>query len=151
MFGLGLVMTVIPANKDPWFHMFCKWIHEFKWLNSLDSVNKFGVSICVSHKITSFSRDDTYQWNRTSSDPVRQMSNSFKNRDNRQNMCIHAPYWNVLVERYQLWTSLTRVNWFRNVSLFAGSGLVRCAVHGVLLSHSWAGGRPTCKGPGPHT
>ena len=22
------------ANKDPWFHMFCKWIHQFNWLNS---------------------------------------------------------------------------------------------------------------------
>ena len=30
-------------------------------VNLLDSVNKFGVSICVYHEITSFSCDDTYQ------------------------------------------------------------------------------------------
>ena len=23
-----------PANKDPWFHVFCKWFHEFNWFNS---------------------------------------------------------------------------------------------------------------------
>ena len=25
-----------PANNDPWFHKFCKWIHEFSWLNSCE-------------------------------------------------------------------------------------------------------------------
>ena len=40
--------------------MFCKWIHEFNWLNSRVSV----------HEIMSFSRHDTYQWNHTSSDPA---------------------------------------------------------------------------------
>ena len=36
-------------------------IHVFLYVNSLDSVNKFGVSTCVYREITSFSRDDMYQ------------------------------------------------------------------------------------------
>ena len=36
-------------------------IHVFPYVNSLDYVNKFGVSPCVYREITSFSRDDTYQ------------------------------------------------------------------------------------------
>ena len=127
-----------PANNDPWFHMFCKWIHEFSWLNSPihvfpyvnspDSVNKFGVStrVYLYREIMSFSHDDTYQWNRTSSDPVRLVSNSFKTRDNRQNTCVYSREYtwiHILVERYQLWTSMPHdTNWFRNGSLFAGLG-----------------------------
>ena len=72
----------------------------------------------VYREITIFSRDDTYQWNRTSSDPVRLVSNSFKTRDNRQNTCVHVK--TCIGEPYQLWTSMTRANWFRNGSLFAG-------------------------------
>ena len=30
-----------PANNDPWFPMFCKWIHEFNWLNSRVSICEF--------------------------------------------------------------------------------------------------------------
>ena len=60
-------------------------IHVFPYVNSPDSVNKFGVSTRVYREITSF------QWNRTSSDPVRLVSNSFITpRDNRQNTCIHV-------------------------------------------------------------
>ena len=59
-------------------------------VNSLDSVNKFGVSTCVYREIMSFSHDDTCQWNCTSSDPVRLVSNSFKTHDSRQNTCIHV-------------------------------------------------------------
>ena len=59
-------------------------------VNSPDSVNKFGVSIRVYHEIMNFSDDDTYQGNRASSDPVQLMSNLFKTRNNRQNMCIHV-------------------------------------------------------------
>ena len=65
-------------------------IHVFPYVNSLDFINKFGVSTRVYHEITRFSHDDTYQRNRTSSDPVRLMSNSFKTHDNRQNTCIHV-------------------------------------------------------------
>ena len=36
-------------------------IHVFPYVNSLDSVNKFGVSTCVYREIMSFSCDDTYQ------------------------------------------------------------------------------------------
>ena len=36
-------------------------IHVFPYVNSPDSVNKFGVSTRVYREITSFSRDDTYQ------------------------------------------------------------------------------------------
>ena len=61
----------------------------FPYVNSLDYVNKFGVSTHVYRETTCFSCDDMYQWNRTSSDPVRLVSNSFKIRDNRQNTCIH--------------------------------------------------------------
>ena len=35
-------------------------IHVFPYVNSPDSVNKFGVSTHVYHDITSFSRDDTF-------------------------------------------------------------------------------------------
>ena len=65
-------------------------IHVFPYVNSPDSVNKFGVSTRVYREITSFSRVDTYQLNCTSSDPVRLVSNLFKTRDNRQNTCIHV-------------------------------------------------------------
>ena len=36
-------------------------IHVFLPVNSLDSVNKFGVSTRVYREITTFQRDDTYQ------------------------------------------------------------------------------------------
>ena len=36
-------------------------IHVFPYVNSLDYVNKFGVSPRVYREITSFSRDDTCQ------------------------------------------------------------------------------------------
>ena len=32
--GPQWIKWAIPANNDPWFHMFYKWIHEFNWLNS---------------------------------------------------------------------------------------------------------------------
>ena len=31
----------VPANNGPWFHIFCKWIHEFNWLNSRVSLCEF--------------------------------------------------------------------------------------------------------------
>ena len=93
------------------------WIHVFPYVNSLDSVNKFSVST----RVYRFSHDDTYQWNHTISDPVRLVSNSFIIRDKRQDTCIHVnTHENILVEWYQLWTNMTRANWFRNGSLFAG-------------------------------
>ena len=49
-----------PANNDPWFHMFCKWIHEFNWLNSRVSVREFTGFCdqiwCVKHVFTVKSR-----------------------------------------------------------------------------------------------
>ena len=75
-------------------HDFTCYVSEFMsstdsiHVNSLDSVNKFGVSIHISREITSFSHDDTCQLNHTSSGPVRLVSNSFKTRDNRQNTSI---------------------------------------------------------------
>ena len=36
-------------------------IHVFPYVNSLDSVNKFGVSIRVYREIMTFSHDDMYQ------------------------------------------------------------------------------------------
>ena len=36
-------------------------IHVFTYVNSPDSVNKFGMVTRVYHEITSFSHDDTYQ------------------------------------------------------------------------------------------
>ena len=100
------------------------------------SVSEFTSSTC---EIMSFSCDDTYQWNRTSSDPVRLVSNLFKTRDNRQNTCIHdisREYTrkHVLVERYQLWTSMTHANWFRNGSLKLFAGNTYClGMHGLLI------------------
>ena len=48
-------------------------IHLFLYVNSPDSMNKFGVSTRVYREIASFSCDDMYQYqsNRTSSDSVR--------------------------------------------------------------------------------
>ena len=61
--------------------MFCKWIHDILTgsihVNSPDSVNTFDVLTYVYREITSFSRDDTCQWNR-STVPVQ-----------TQNTCIH--------------------------------------------------------------
>ena len=37
----------IPANKDAWFHMFWKWIHEFNWLNSLEFTGFYEQIWCV--------------------------------------------------------------------------------------------------------
>ena len=66
--GVGkfvLVSIYSPANNDPWFHMFCKWIHKFNWPNS--------------HGFTRFCEqiwcDDTCQWNRTSTDIVHIVQN----------------------------------------------------------------------------
>ena len=64
-------------------------IHVFPYVNSPDSVNKFDVSTRVYHEIMLFSRDDMYQWNRTSSDPVWLVSNSIKTFDNRLNTFIY--------------------------------------------------------------
>ena len=50
----------------------------------VNSVNTFAVSTHVYREITSFSRASE-----TCFDSVRLMSNSFKTRDNRHNMCIH--------------------------------------------------------------
>jgi len=43
------------------------------------------------------SREDTYQWNRTISEPIGHVSNRFK---------IRKTWKHVLVERYRLWTSM---------------------------------------------
>ena len=88
-------------------------------VNSPDSVNKFGVSTRVNREITSFSGDDTYQWNHTSSDPVRLMSNSFKTRDTRQNTCIH-----VNTHENTYWWSGTNYEPVWHVSF--GSEMVPC-------------------------
>ena len=77
--------------------------------------------MCVSCEITSFSHDDTCQWNRNCSGLVRLVSNSFKTHDNRQNTCIHVnthenTYWWSGTNYEPVW----HVNWFRNGSLFAG-------------------------------
>ena len=93
-------------------------IDVFPYVNSLDSVNKFGMSTRVYREITSFSHDDMYQWNHTSSDPVRLVSNSWQRAEHVYS-CEYTRK-HILVERYQLWTSMTRANWFRNGSLFAG-------------------------------
>ena len=93
-------------------------IHMFPYMNSPDSVNKFGVSTRVYHEITSFSHDDTYQWNV----PILAQYDSCQTRSKLVATGRTCEYiWkHVLVERYQLWTSMTHANWFRNGSLFAG-------------------------------
>ena len=72
-----------------------------------------------------FSRDDTYQWIRTSSDPVQLVSNSWQQAEHVYSR--EYTWKHVLVERYQLWTSMTPANWFRNCSLFAGIRLQKPA------------------------
>ena len=127
--------SMFPANNDPWFHMFYKWIHEFPYVNSLDSVNKFGVLTRVYHEIMSFSRDDTYQWNRTSSHPVQLVSNSFKIRDNRQNTCIHV---NTHENRY-CWSG---TNYEPVWHVSTGSEMVPCLLGGLFVTGQLLKSRP---------
>ena len=99
---MSLITTCIMSQQTTTRDFACS-VSEFTTstgsyhVNSPDSVNK-----CVSthgyREIMSFSCDDTCQWNHTSSDPLRLMSNSFKTRDNGQNTCIHvntheSTYW----------------------------------------------------------
>ena len=77
-----------PANNSPWFLMSQIWC--FPWNH-------------VFHVMT-------VQWNCTSPDFA---SNSWQQAEHvysREYIWKH-----VLLERYQLWTSMTRANWFRNI------------------------------------
>ena len=119
-----------PANNDPWFHMFCKWIHEFKWLNSRVSVHEFTgfceqiccVDTCLpwNHEFFTWWHVPVklYQFWPTMT-RVKLVQNSWQRADH---MYSREYTWKqVLVERNQLWTSMTRANWFRSGSLFPGS------------------------------
>ena len=76
-------------------------------------MKKFGVSTQVYREIMSFSRDDTYQWNCTSTTGVKLVQNSWQQEEH---VYSHDEYiWkHVLVELFELWTSMTCANWFRN-------------------------------------
>ena len=65
---------------------------------------------------TVFSRDDTYEWPSTTRVKLIQSS-----QQQAEHMYSREYTWkHVLMEQYQLWTNMTRANWFRNGSLFAG-------------------------------
>ena len=58
------VYYLIPANNDPWFHVFSKWIHQFNWFNSrvfgtwihgILSTNLVCRHVFTAREITSFS------------------------------------------------------------------------------------------------
>ena len=113
----------IPANNEPW----CS-VSEFTsstgsiHVNSPDTVNKFGMSTWVSREITSFFTQwhmpvKPYQfWPRTTR--VNLIQNSWQQAEHVYS-CEYT-WKHVLVEQYQLWTSMTCANWFTNGSLFAG-------------------------------
>ena len=108
-----------PANNDPWFHMFCKWIHEFNCLNSRVSVGEFTgfceqiwcVDTCLpwNHEVFTWWHVpvNPYQfWPSTTC--VKLVQNSWQQAEHvysREYIWKH-----ILVERYQLWTSMTHAN-----------------------------------------
>ena len=108
---------------------FCKWIHEFNWLNSRVSVREFTgfceqiwcVDTCLpwNHEFFTWWHIPVklYQfW--PSMTHIKLVQNLWQQTEH---VYSHEYTWkHVVVERYQLWTSMTRANWFRNGSLFAG-------------------------------
>ena len=88
-----------PANNDPWVHMFCKWIHKFNWLNSREFTGCFHMT--------------------RASETVPVWPNLWQQAEHGYSR--EYTWKHVLVEQYQLWTSMTCANWFRNGSLFAWS------------------------------
>ena len=124
----GLFFVVVPANNDPWFHMFCKWINEFNWLNSHVSVREFTgfseqiwcVNTCLPWNHNFFTwwhiPVKPYQfWPSTTR--IKLVQNSWQQAEHVYSR--EYTWKHVLVERYQLLTSMTCANWFRNGSLFA--------------------------------
>ena len=87
-----------PSKQRPGisqFHMFCKWIHEFNWLNWHVSVREFTgfceqiwcVNTCLpwNHELI------CHMMSRSSDIvPVLTQYDSCQTYDNRQNMCIHV-------------------------------------------------------------
>ena len=113
-------LIVCPANKDPLFHMLWKWIHEFNWLNSCEFTRfceriwcvDTCLSIRVFHVTTRTSETGSVL---TQYDLCQTRSKLVTTGRTRVFTWMH-----ILVEQYQLWASMTRANWFRNGSLFAG-------------------------------
>jgi len=104
------------------FTCFHAWIYQILLTN-----------LVCRHVFIVKSRDDTYQWNRTSSDPVRLMSNLFKTRDNRQNTCIHMnthenTYWWSGTSYEPVWPYQLIQKWF----LVSGY-----ALKNILMACTW--------------
>ena len=119
------VTAILPSKQGPLIsHILLVnsrvQLAQFTWIHRI-SVNKYGVSISISRDIMSFTRDDMYQWNCTSSDPVRLVSNSVKTCDNRQKTCIHM---NTHENTYMYWWSST--NYEPVWHLPTGSNMVPC-------------------------
>ena len=132
-----LCNQALPANNDPWFHMFCKRIHEFNWLNSRVSVREFAgfceqiwcVDTCLlwNHELFTWWHIPVkpYQfW------PSTTRVNSFKTRDNTQNTCIHV---NTHVNTY--WWSSTNYEPVCHVP--TGSEMVPCLLGWVKVEVWW--------------
>ena len=99
------------------FTCFRTWIHRILWTNLVCRSTR------VYCEITSFSHDvipvKPYQfWPSTTR--VKRVQNLWQQAEHMYS-CEHT-WIHVLVKWYQLWTSMTRANWFRNGSLFAGIG-----------------------------
>ena len=131
LIGLS-VKRANPANNDLWFH-----ISEFTsstgsiHVNSPDSVNKFGVFTVKSQ---------FFMWWLVPVKPYQFWPSTTRVKLD-QNLWQQAEHvysleytWkHILVERYQLWTSMMHANWFRNGSLFAGKVRALCC-----CVESWA-------------
>ena len=137
------------ANKDPWFHMFCKWIHEFNWLNLREFTGFceqiWCVDTCLPWNHEFFTWCDVlvkpYQlWPSTTH--VKLVQNSWQQAEHVYSR--EYTWKHIQVERYQLWTSMTPANWFRNGSLFARSFLI------FAYSHTNFDPHPGVKSQGPY-
>ena len=110
-FGILLCDIKLPSKQRP--VIWCS-VSEFTstsgsiHMNSPDSVNTFGVSTRVYCEITS----------ETVPVRVKLVQNLWQQAEHVYS-CEYT-WKHVLVEWYQLWTSMTCANWFRNGSLFVG-------------------------------
>ena len=118
-----------PATNDPWFHMFCKWIHEYNWLNSRVSIRlihwTLRTNLLRRHVFTVKSRVFHVMTHASETIPVLTQYDLCQTRDYRQNTCIRVnthenTYWWSGTNYEPVW----HVPTVRNGSLFAGNSWV---------------------------
>ena len=127
-----IMFMEIPANNDPWFHMFCEWIHKFNWLNSREFTGLCEHIWCVdtclpwNHEFSTWWHVPvkSYQfWPRMTRDKLVQ------NLWQKQNRCIHV---NTHENTYRWSGTNYEPVWhvpigLKNGSLFAGIYLDKMA------------------------